>query len=75
MLERPRIHSNLIVPSTLHHCLKFMDTQGVVKTIYAERQPFKGIENYFTYVFQYKDEQENETNDGNEYDVELDNGS
>lgn len=54
----------------LHQFLKYVDTQGVVKIVYAEKKPYRGIENYFTDVIHYKDEQEGETDDGNEADVE-----
>lgn len=45
---------------------------GVVRTVYAEKQHFRGIENYFTDVILQKDEQEGGTDDGNEADAELD---
>lgn len=38
---------------------------GVVKTVYAEKQLFSGVENYFTNAMLYRDEQEDEANDGN----------
>jgi len=47
LLGRPWIHANWIVPSTLHQCFKYV-SDDVVRTVYAEMQPFKGVENYFT---------------------------
>lgn len=42
---------------------------GVVKTFYTVKQLFRGVENYFIDAILYKDEQEEETNDGNEADT------
>lgn len=50
--------------------MQYVDIQGVVKTVYVERQPFKGVNNYFFDVILYKDEQEDETKDRNEVDAE-----
>lgn len=58
------ICSNLIVLSTLHQCLKYVDKQREVKTIYAEKQSFKGVGNYFTNAILYQEEQV----DGSEVD-------
>ncbi|XP_020245255.1 uncharacterized protein LOC109823389 [Asparagus officinalis] len=45
LLGRLWIHNNLIVPSTLHQCMKYIGESGEVKTVVAEKQPFKGVEN------------------------------
>src|ERR1700734_2621123 len=56
LLGRPWIHANWIVPSTLHQCFKYIDEQDlVVKTVFAETHPFKGVENYFTDSIYYLD--------------------
>lgn len=47
----------------------------MVKIVYTERWPFKRDENYFTNVVLYKDEQEDETDDGKKADVEPDDSS
>lgn len=39
-------------------CLKYEDKQGIVKTVFAEEQPFKGVENYFIDSNLYRDGQE-----------------
>ena len=48
LLGHPWIHGNIIVPSTLHQCLKYVDTNNQVKTMVTDKQSFKGLENYFT---------------------------
>ena len=55
LLERLWIHRNFIVPSTLHQVMKYSDRSGKVGTLIAERQPFKGVENYFTDSLLYQD--------------------
>lgn len=40
------------------------------RTIYAEKQLFKGVGNYFTNAVMLKDEQGVEVDDGNEVDAE-----
>lgn len=42
---------------------------GLVKAVNVEQQHFRGVENYFTVVILYKDEQEGETNERNEADA------
>ena len=44
LLGRPWIHANWIMPSTLHQCFKYVDNKKMVRTVFAEMQPFKGIE-------------------------------
>ena len=46
LLGRPWIHRNIIVPSTLHQCMKYVDIDDEVKTVVAEKYPFKGVKNY-----------------------------
>jgi len=48
LLGRPWIHRNSIVPSTLHQVMKYVDEWGTMRTLIAEKHPFKGVENYFT---------------------------
>ena len=48
LLGQPWIHGNIIVPSTLHQCMKYVNDDDEVKMVVAEKQSFKGIENYFT---------------------------
>jgi len=48
LLERPGTHANWIVPSTLHHCFKYVDDKAMVRTVFAKIQPFKVVKNYFT---------------------------
>ncbi|ONK57059.1 uncharacterized protein A4U43_C10F16190 [Asparagus officinalis] len=55
LLGRPWIHGNRIVPSTLHQCLKYVDDYERVRTVVADKQPFKGVENYFTDSLLYQD--------------------
>src|SRR5436189_5921138 len=85
LLERPWIHRNHIVPSTLHQVMKYVDDQGQVCTLVAEQRPFKGVENYFTDALLYQETHEEVVQDkevlelGNEADrepaSESDNGS
>ena len=53
-LGRPWIYANQIVPSTLHQCFKHVD-KIMVRTVFVEMQPFKGVENYFTDSLLYKE--------------------
>jgi len=55
LLGRPWIHRHSVAPSTLHQVMKYIDRDGKVRTLIAERHPFKGIENYFTdsLLYQY----------------------
>jgi len=41
LLGRPWIHRNSIIPSTLHQVMKYAN-EGVVRTLIAEKYPFKG---------------------------------
>jgi len=48
LLRQPWIHRNSIIPSTLHQVMKYTDEDGEVRTLIAEKHPFKGVEIYFT---------------------------
>ena len=68
--------SQSIVPSTLHQVIKYVDRDGKVRTLIAERHPLKGVENYFTNSLLYQDSleadenpQPDEVDSGNEADV------
>ena len=57
--------------------MKYIDRDGKVRTLIAERHPFKGVENYFTDSLMYQNSskadenpQLEETDSGNEADVE-----
>ena len=42
------------MPFTLHQCFKYVEDDATVRTIFAEKQPFKGVENYFTIALLYQ---------------------
>jgi len=70
------IHCNSIVPSTLHQVIKYIDGDGKVRMLIAERHLFKGVENYFTDSLLYQDSletnenpQSEEPDSGNEADI------
>ena len=57
--------------------MKYIDGSGKVRTLIAERHPFKGVENYFTDSLLYQDsletnekQQPEEPDSGNEADTE-----
>jgi len=50
--------SLLNVPFTLHQVIKYTDRDGKIRTLIAERHPFKGEENYFTDSLLYIDSPE-----------------
>jgi len=62
LLGRPWIHRNSTVPSTLHQAMKYTDRDEKVRTLIAERHPFKGVENYFTDSLLYQDSVETDEN-------------
>ena len=78
LLGQPWIHANWIVPSTLHQCFKYVDDRDlIVRTVFAETHPFKGVENYFTDSLFYQDSNEavkdtspKDLDSGKEMDVE-----
>jgi len=77
LLGQPWIHHNSIVPSTLHQVMKYIDGSGKVRTLIAERHPFKRVKNYFTDSLLYQDSletnenpQPEEPDSGNEADTE-----
>ena len=41
--------------STLHQCFKYVEDEATVWTVFAEKQPFKGVENYFTDALLYQE--------------------
>ena len=58
--------------------MKYVDEEGKVRTLIAERHPFKGVENYFTDCLLYQDSLETDKNphpeeydSSNEADTEL----
>ena len=53
LLGRPWIHANWIVPSTLYQYFKYVEDDATVRTFFAEKQPFKGVKNYFTDALLY----------------------
>jgi len=55
LLGWPWIHANWIVPSTLHQCFKYVEDDATVWTIFAEKQPFKGVKNYFIDALLYQE--------------------
>ena len=76
LLGRPWIYRNFIVPSTLHQVMKYIDGNGKVRTLIAERHPFKGV-NYFTDSLLYQDSlktgknpQPDKPDSGNEAEIE-----
>src|SRR5438045_4970854 len=54
LLGWPWIHRNHIVPSTLHHVMKYVDAQGQVRTLVAERHTLKGVETHYTELLLYQ---------------------
>ncbi|GAA0145329.1 hypothetical protein LIER_05550 [Lithospermum erythrorhizon] len=52
LLRRPWIHSNNVIPSTLHQCFKY-SKDGVERTIKAEDNPFTKLESHFVDVKYY----------------------
>jgi len=58
LLEWPWIHANWIVPSTLHHCFKYVENNVTIRMVFAEKQSFKGVENYLTDALLYQEANE-----------------
>lgn len=58
----------LDIPSTVHQCLKYVDRQWVVKTVYVEKQPFNELKNYFTNSIHYKKKHYGNIKNDNEVD-------
>jgi len=58
LLGRPWIHTNWIFPFTLHQCFKYVEDNATVRTMFAEKQPFKGVENFFTDALLYQEANE-----------------
>jgi len=55
LIGRPWIHANWIILSALHQCLKYVDDKAIVRTVFAETQPFERVKIYFTYSLLYKE--------------------
>jgi len=55
LLGRPWIHANWIIPSNLHQCFKYIEDDTTVQTVFAEKQPFKGVENCLTDALLYQE--------------------
>ena len=49
------VYANWIVPSTLHQCFKYVEDDTTVRTVFAEKYPFKGVKNYFTDALLYQE--------------------
>ena len=58
LLGHPWIHHNFIIPSTISHVMKYADEEGEIKTLIAEKHPFKRDKNYFTDSLLYQDSRE-----------------
>jgi len=43
------------VPFTLYQCFKYVDDKTMVRMVFAEIQPFKRVENYFTDSLLYRE--------------------
>ena len=61
----------------LHQCFKYVEDDATVRTVFTEKQPFKGVENYFTDALLYqeigetsKESLSNDDDSGNEADSE-----
>jgi len=52
-LGRSWIHASWIIPFMLYHYFKYVGDDAVVQTVFTKMQPFKEMENYFTYSFLY----------------------
>ncbi|XXG62739.1 hypothetical protein AAC387_Pa05g1052 [Persea americana] len=58
LLERPWIHENGVVPSTLQQCIKFVGDDGLKHRVFADKKPFKAKEVHFSDSQMYRDEKE-----------------
>lgn len=72
----PWIDSNGIFLSTLHQVTKYVDKQGEVRVLVADRHPFRGVEKYFTDFILYQDllkigPETEEPDSGNKANAEL----
>ena len=77
LLGRPWTHTNWIIPSTLHQYFKYVEDDATVRTVFAEKQSFNGVKNYFTDALLYqkiskasKQPLPNDDDNGNEADSE-----
>ena len=55
LLLEPWIHTNWIVPSILHQFFKYVDSDDMFRTVFAEDNHSKGVENYFTDSLLYRE--------------------
>ena len=55
-------HGFIATPSSPLLSIKSVDEDGKVRTLIAERHPFKGVENYFTDSLLYQDSLETDEN-------------
>ncbi|KAJ4970729.1 hypothetical protein NE237_007690 [Protea cynaroides] len=60
LLGRPWIHENLVVPSTLHQCFKYVGEEGKVHKVFAEKRPFRASESHCADAKMYEQEAEAE---------------
>jgi len=51
LLGGPWIHTNWIVPSNLHQWFKYVEDNATIRMMFAEKQPFKGVENYLLMLY------------------------
>jgi len=72
LLGRPWLHRNGLIPSSLHQVMKYLDGEGQQRTLVADSNPFKGMENYYTDALHYQEalNVEDEVDSGEEADVE-----
>jgi hypothetical protein len=49
-IDRPWLHENGFVPSTLHQCIKYKDMLGDIITIFAHKKPFTIAESFYADV-------------------------
>ncbi|XXG73111.1 hypothetical protein AAC387_Pa07g2080 [Persea americana] len=55
LLGRRWLHDYVIVPSSLHQCLKYIDDGGKVYRVFTDEKPFKGNKVYFTDSAMYEE--------------------
>ncbi|KAJ4972338.1 hypothetical protein NE237_005437 [Protea cynaroides] len=60
LLGRPWIHRNLVVPSTLHQCFKYVGEEGKVHKVFVEKRPFRASESHYADATMYEQEAEAE---------------
>src|SRR3954470_6911479 len=60
LLGRPWLYRNGLIPSSLHQVVKYIDQEGRLRTLIADSNPFRGVENYFTDAVHYQETMEAE---------------